>query len=80
MRIVIAYSYDETNYKAVDRLDHPIREAQVDFGAMEVMHEDHMKNIQLLMMSFYVSPFIMVVMFKSVTHVMGTKKDMSKTK
>ncbi|WP_438785462.1 IS21 family transposase [Enterococcus sp. DIV0421] len=44
--------YDETNYKAVDRLDHPIGEAQVDFGTMEVMHEDHMKDIQLLIMSF----------------------------
>jgi transposase len=44
--------HDLTDHKQIDRLEHPIGEAQVDFGTMEVMHEDHLKDVQLLLMSF----------------------------
>jgi len=44
--------YDLSDHKNVDRLEHPTGEAQVDFGTMEVMHDDHMKDVQLLIMSF----------------------------
>lgn len=44
--------HDLYAYKSFDRLEHPTGEAQIDFGTMEVMHEDHMKDVQLLIMSF----------------------------
>lgn len=44
-----------------ERLEHPPAEAQLDFGTMEVVHQDHFKEVKTLVMSFPYSNVSFVV-------------------